>query len=170
MPGEYNQNGAITLKPKINLEVADDFNFGLSLKTDTKALQEIMPQFVYTGQMRAFSWMRADITRKVLMFGCDQNTKDYFRHSYEAIYGWDKDFKGIKDYPLVLRSGVAYELSDDTEISHSVTIGQNFASSMEIEHKFDKNWTVGASQSFDSEGLGKPQGPYHVGFSASYKL
>jgi hypothetical protein len=172
IPAEYNQKGAITLKPKINLEVADEVNIGVSLKTDTKALQEIWPQIVYrpTDNKNSFYWARADITRKFFMAGCDQKLADYVSHSFEAIFGWDKDFKGIQGQPVVLRGGVSYELSDQTELSASGNWSGDYEVGMEVEHKVDKNWTVSAAQQFSSENVGKPQGPYHIGFAASYKL
>ena len=104
----------------MNLEIANDFNVGFSAVFDQeKGLAELWPQFVYTGQVRSFSWMRADITRKLLMFGCDPYKKDYFRHSYEAIVDYTGERKEFMGYPVSFRSGVHYKLSDETELSTS---------------------------------------------------
>jgi len=40
---EYNQKSEITVKPRMNVEVADEFNVGVSAKWDTKTFQEIWP-------------------------------------------------------------------------------------------------------------------------------
>merc|ERR1712156_1351076 len=50
--------------------------------------------------------------------------------------------------------GVAYELSDQTELSASGSWGKDYEVGMEVEHKVDKNWTISASQSFSSERVG----------------
>ena len=160
------------MKPKINLEVADEFNLGVSLKSDTKAITENWPQFVYKPKdnKNSFYWARGDITRKLIMLGCDQKLQDYISHSFEAIASWGSDFKGIQGHPVRLRAGVSYELSDQTELSAAGNWGEHYDIGMDVEHKVDKNWTVTASQSFSSENLGSAQGPYHIGFTASYKL
>ncbi len=77
-------------------------------------MQEIMPQFVYKPKdcKDSFYWVRGDLTRKLLMAGCDQVLKEGIQHSFEGIYGYGKDFKGIKGQPVALRGGVEYELSD----------------------------------------------------------
>jgi len=169
---EYNQKGAITVKPKINIEVADEFNVGVSGKSDTKAMQEIWPQFVYKPKdcKDSFYWVRGDLTRKLLMAGCDQVLKEGIQHSFEGVYGWGKDFKGIKGQPVALRAGVEYELSDQTTVTASGNWDETYSVSQEVQHKIDNNWTVSASQSFDSSSLGGKTSPYHIGFTASYKL
>jgi len=169
---EYNEKGAIKVKPAINLEVADEFNVGVSLQSDTKAVQEIRPQLVYKPKdcKNSFYWARADLTRSWLMLGCDQKLKDTISHSFELLYGYGKDFKGLQGQPVVIRGGVNYELSDQTEVGAAASFGETYSVGMDVEHKVDKHWTVSASQSFDSERVGKPYGPYHIGFAASYKL
>ena len=156
------------------MEVANDFNFGFSAVYDqgSGTLKDLVPQFVYTGEIRNYSWMRADIDRKLLMFGCDPHKKDYFRHSYEAIVGYGPDYKGFMGKPISLRSGVYYKLSNETELSTQTYLGENYSLSWTFQHQLNKNLTVSATQSFDSEnakkaGLGNG---YHAGFSAQYKL
>eukprot|EP00354_Favella_ehrenbergii_P010587 CAMPEP_0170460906 /NCGR_PEP_ID=MMETSP0123-20130129/7047_1 /TAXON_ID=182087 /ORGANISM="Favella ehrenbergii, Strain Fehren 1" /LENGTH=238 /DNA_ID=CAMNT_0010725865 /DNA_START=40 /DNA_END=756 /DNA_ORIENTATION=+ len=94
---EYNEKGAITVKPAVNIEVADEINLGVSLKSDTKAVQEIWPQLVYKPKDNkdSFYWARVDMTRSWLMLGCDQKLREGISHSFEALYGYGKDFKGI---------------------------------------------------------------------------
>ena len=45
---------------------------------------------------------------------------------------------------------------------------------MSVEHKIDANWTVSATQSFDAGKAAAPKEsgarPYHLGFTATYKL
>ena len=98
------------IKPRINIEIANDFNLGFSAEFTPHKIIELWPQFVYTCQSSAISWIRGDLKRHTVRFGFDQNPKDYFRHSYEAILGYDGRFKdGITlTIPLAFRSGVRY--------------------------------------------------------------
>jgi len=171
IPAEYNQKQAVTVKPKINLEIADEFNVGVSAKWDTKTFLEIWPQIVYkpADSKNSFYWLRADLTRSFVSAGCDQQLKDGINHSFEAVYGW-KDFKGIQGHPVSLRGGVEYELSDQTSTTVSANWHSAYDISNEVTHKIDNHWTVSCTQSFDGDAVTKKQNPYHIGFAASYKL
>lgn len=169
---EYNKKGEITVKPKVNLEIADEINLGVSLKTDTKTMSETFPQLVYKpADRKGMYWARADMTRSLAMFGCDQQPKDNIRHSFEGVYGW-KGLDGIQGKcPFAVRAGLEYDLSDSTDMSLSWSWAKFWQYSAEITHKVDKNWTVSCTQSFDSGFKdAKKCSPYHIGFSASYKL
>lgn len=170
LSGDYNQKSEITVKPKINIAVNDEINAGVSMKSDTKTLQECFPQFVYNPKdCKGLYWLRGDVTRSLAMAGCDQKLADYINHSFEVVFGW-KDFKGIKDHPVALRAGFAYELSDQTTYNVQAEAGQSYSFSTEVEHQVDSHWTVSATQSFDASNVGSKVSPYHVGFSAAYKL
>ena len=147
--------------------MADEINLGVSLKTDSKfTMKEIWPQLVYKPKdnPKSFYWARADMTRALLMLGCDQKLQDYVSHSFEAVVGWGKQektetergniLKGIQGNPVMLRAGVAYELSDQTELSASGSWSEDYEVGMKVEHKVDKNWTISASQSFSSGRVG----------------
>jgi len=71
--------------------------------------------------------------------------------------------------PVGLLGGVEYELSDKTSLSASGIWAGDYEVESEVEHKVDNNWTVSAKQSFSSEPV-TGISPYHIGFSASYKL
>ena len=135
-------------------------------------MQEIWPQLVYKPKdcKDSFYWVRADLTRKWLMAGCDQVLKEGIQHSFEAVYGWDKGFQGISGQPFALRGGVEYELSDQTSVQASGDWGASYSVSNEVTHKVDRNWTVSCTQSFDADNLNGKCSPYHIGFAASYKL
>ena len=156
----------------MNVEIADEFNIGVSAKSDTKAFQEIWPQLVYKPKdcKDSFYWARADLTRKLLMAGCYQVLKEGIQHSFEAIYGYGKDFKGIKGQPVGLRAGVEYELSDQTTVTAAGEMNDSYNLVQEVTHKIDNNWTVSCTQSFDASDLDGKSSPYHIGFAASYKL
>ena len=168
---DYNNKSEINVEPKINLEVSDEFNLGVSAKWDTKAFKEIWPQIVYRPSDCKGSqyWFRADLTRKLAMAGCDQQLKDGINHSFEAVFGYG-GFKGIQGHPVALRGGVEYELSDQTTVTASGSWDESYTVSQDVEHKIDSHWTVTASQSFDASNLGSKVSPYHIGFAASYKL
>ena len=171
MSAEYNQKGAVTVKPNVNVEVSDEFNIGVNAKMAGSEIKEMWPQLVYkpSDNKNAFYWARLDMTRKFLRAGCDQVLKEGINHSFEVVYGWGADFKGIMDYPVALLSGYEYELSDKTSLNASAAWKGAYTIDSSIEHKVDSNWTVGATQSYDS-GAATGQSPYHIGFSASYKL
>lgn len=169
---EYNQKEEITVKPKLNVEVADEFNAGVAAVWDLKTFSEVWPQIVYKPKdcaNNSLYWLRADLTRSLAMAGCDQQIKDNIHHSFEAIYGW-KDFKGIQGHPLALRAGVEYDLSDQTSLGATGSWDSTWRVQQEVEHKVDSHWTVSATQTFDGSSIGSKQSPYHVGFAAAYKL
>ena len=170
MSAEYNQKGAVTVKPNINIEVSDEFNLGVNAKMAGSEIKEMWPQLVYkpSDNKNAFYWARMDMTRKLLRAGCDQVLKDGINHSFEAVYGWG-DFKGIMDKPVALLSGFEYELSDKTTLSTSGSWQGDYDLESTVEHKVDSNWTVSATQTFNS-GAAAGRSPYHIGFSAAYKL
>ena len=118
MSAEYNQKGAVTVKPNINIEVSDEFNLGVNAKMAGSEIKEMWPQLVYkpSDNKNSFYWARLDMTRKLLRAGCDQVLKEGINHSFEAVYGWG-DFKGIMDKPVALLSGFEYELSDKTALN-----------------------------------------------------
>lgn len=116
----------------------------------------------------AFYWARLDLTRSLFRAGCDQQLKDGINHSFEFVYGW-KDLQGIMGKPVALLGGVEYELSDKTTLAASGIWEGDYEVESEVEHKVDNNWTVSAKQSFSSSAA-TGVSPYHIGFSASYKL
>jgi len=98
---EYNEKKAITAKPSLNIEISDEFNVGVSVKTDLAKAQEIRPQFVWKPAGKdSFYWARADMTRSWFMVGCDQKLNENINHSFELLYGAGKDFKGFYGQPV----------------------------------------------------------------------
>ena len=79
--------------------------------------------------------------------------------------------------PASIHSGLEYELSDKTSLSFGSKHAGDHECDMEVTHQIDGNWTVSASQSFDSGKAAKFAArkecgarPYHLGFTATYKL
>ena len=68
MSAEYNQKGAVTVKPNINIEVSDEFNLGVNAKMAGSEIKEMWPQMVYkpSDNKNSFYWARADLTRSEL--------------------------------------------------------------------------------------------------------
>ena len=159
------------MKPKINLEISKDLQFSLSTKANTKALQEIWPSVTFRmmGDPNSFSFVRGDVTRKLFRAGCHTKTGD-LTQTYEWVYGWGSDFKAFQGYPVYFRSGWHYKMSDSTWLNAQGIADSAYFLRTTVSHKWDKNWTISATQEFDSSSLGKPIGPYHVGFAASYRL
>merc|ERR1712156_760138 len=97
---EYNQKSEIMVKPRVNVEVADEFNVGVSAKWDTKTFKEVWPQLVYKPKGdNGIYWGRLDMMRSLFMTGCDQQLKDGINHSFELVYGWGKDWTLNQEVP-----------------------------------------------------------------------
>lgn len=105
------------------------------MKHDTKAMVEIWPQLVYkpVDHKGHFYWARADVTRSLAMFGCDQQPKDNIKHSFEAVYGW-KGLAGIMGHPVSLRTGLEYDLSDSTGMKMSANWANTWQAGLEVTH------------------------------------
>ena len=135
-------------------------------------MKECWPQVVYAPKEDKDKryWFRADVTRKVAAAGCDQSIRDGIQHSFEARYTHEST-DGVKGTPVSIHSGLEYDLSDKTSLSFASNHAADHDCEMEVTHKIDGNWTVSASQSFDcSKVAGKEARPYHLGFTAAYKL
>lgn len=116
------------------------------------------------------AWLRADVKEKVAMLGGQKKLFDNLKVSSELLFGWGDAFKGMYGKPVQYRGSVEYEMGDSTELKAGMAFGESYSIRSELEHKYNRNWTVSATQAFDSADLGSKQGPYHVGFGASYKL
>ena len=67
--------------------------------------------------------------------------------------------------PVVIKNGGEYEMSENTNLSWNLNMGQHIDYNQEVSHKLDKNWTVGMVQQLNGETKA-----YDVGFKAEYKL
>lgn len=56
-------------------------------------------------------------------------------------------------------------MSENTNLSWNLNMGQHIDYNQEVSHKLDKNWTVGMVQQLNGETKA-----YDVGFKAEYKL
>jgi hypothetical protein len=166
---EHESTGAQKLKPKINFELQEEINVGLSGEHDTKDLQKGLFQVVYSPKDQGRFWMRGNVKSQEFGAGCDNKVNDNIEHSFEATYNWG-GAEGIKGTNFGLRGGVDYSLSDQTSLTAAASWGKDVNVNQTVEHKCDKNWTVSATQSFDQELVGTKQGAYHIGFAATYKL
>ena len=155
--------------PKVNIELQDEINVGISAEHDTKDLKKGLFQAVYAPKDSGLFWMRANVMEKEFGAGCDNKVSDTIRHSWEGVYNWG-GAEGIQGTNFAIRGGVDYELSDATSLQAAVSVSKDVNVNQTVEHQCDKNWTVSATQSFDQELVGTKQGAYHIGFAATYKL
>ena len=161
--------------PVLNLNISDEFNLGAAVKLNKTEMKECWPQFVYQPKDKPDTsyWFRGDLTRKMIMGGCDQNLREGIQHSFEGRYTHEST-DGFMGTPVSLHSGVEYELSDKTSLSFASNHAATHDCEMGVEHKIDANWTVSATQTFDAgkAANSKTSGarPYHLGFTATYKL
>ena len=135
-------------------------------------MKEIMPQIIYRimGDANSFSFARADYKRMEVMLGCDVKEGN-FSHSHQLTLSKDEKFKGFMGYPVSGAGGIDYNLTDATTLKATGKLAKDISGRVELAHKYDQNWTLSATQTFDSANLdGSKGGPYHIGFAASYKL
>ena len=157
------------------MNFSDEFNLGAGFELKKTEMAECWPQFVYQPKDKPNTsyWLRGDLTRKMVMGGCDQNVRDGIQHSFEARYKHEST-EGLGGTPVSIHSGLEYELSDKTSLSFASNHAGTHDCEMGVEHKIDANWTVSASQTFDAgkAANSKTSGarPYHLGFTATYKL
>jgi hypothetical protein len=170
LTAEYDSTGATLVKPKINFLLSEEVFFGVAGEHDTKDLKKGIMQCVYAPKGRdGRYWVRGDLLNTLLSTGCDNKLSDTISHTFEGVYNWSGK-AGILGYPLSLRGGVDYDLSDRTNTNISASWGSDVNVNQQVSHQCNANWTVTATQTFDQELLGTAQGAYHVGFGVTYKL
>jgi hypothetical protein len=157
----------VTLTPKLNINY-QDFHVGVAACRVNDAITKTYGQFVVMDKDNQY-WARADHLGKTAGFGCTIDEKNR-THSHELVYSWDKDFKGLKDFPVEIHQGGEYECSENTNLGWNMKLGANFSYAHEVSHKVDKNWTIGMTQQFDNSRKGTKLPMYDVGFNATYKL
>lgn len=170
---EYNQVGLIVAKPKLNVEISDEINLGASIVWDSKvAVKETWGQLVYKPKGEPMWYFgRFDKNRSQVSAGVNGDCDECgLQGSAEAVYCFAKDFKGFKGQPVMLRGGYTKKFNDKTSGNGNVLAGSSYKFQNSISHKYDSNWTVSVTQSFDAEKVGTKTTPYHVGFAAAYKL
>ena len=166
------QKGEYSVKPNVNIEIADEYNVGCAIESDMKEITAIRPQLVWKPTWTGLAWLRADVLSKVVMSGCTQKYFGNLKVSSEGIYGWGDKFVGIKNWPVQFRGGMECELSDDIDFNTTYSFTDTYKLSVQLKHKVNKNWTIEALQSYDSANADvTSRGPWsHIGFAASYKL
>jgi len=102
--------------------------------------------------------------------GCTQKIKDHIKHAFEVSYDMADGAKGFQGYPVTLKGGVEYDLSESTEIEASASASDHYEVNFQQEHELDRHWEVEAHQHFDSSKIGTKQGPYALGFKVQYRL
>lgn len=169
---EHNQKKEWLVKSKTNVHYEDQYSVGAHVEHDTKDFTKQRVQVVCSPKdSDSTYWIRADAKREFVGTGCDQKIKEGIRHSWEGLYSWTDGFKGVGGQPIKLLGGVHYDLSDQSCLSASGEVGENYMVKSGATHKVDKNWTFGVNQRFDSAKLAvSGTNPYDIGFSMTYKL
>lgn len=158
----------------MSVNLQEDIDVGVGCEHDTKELKKGLFQCVYTLSSSKY-WMRADMMNQLFSAGCDQSLNDNVRHSFEAVYNTAKTeagepAKGFMGQAGFVRFGVEYDLSDATTLEGSGKLSDQIEFEQTVTHQCNSNWTVSATQGFDSGRLGTTQGAYSLGFGVTYKL
>jgi len=76
---------------------------------------------------------------------------------------------GFMEHPLSFVFGCKHVFSDKTTMNCSAELKQRVHAQAKFTHKLDKNWTVAAHQSFNTNS-DKSKHPYQLGFDVNYTL
>jgi len=134
----------LTLRPKINAEVSEEINVGVSAEHDGSGFTQTLLQAVYARKTGGLLWMRGDLMKKMFSGGCDNKLNDSTKHSFEAV-GHLGEGKGIAGTPLEIRSGVEYDLSDKVELKCRGRFAENIELGQTTEWEVTDNWKLEAT-------------------------
>jgi len=157
----------VTLVGKLNLNYKD-FHLGVAGERKGADVSKLYAQFVVADKDKLY-WARTDVKDETVGVGCsiDQENRS---HSHEIVYDRKKDAKGFKDFPVEIRNGSEYKLSDATSVGFSSKLGEHLSFEVETSHKVDKNWTVSVIQNYDHSRKGSKLPLYDFSVHFEYKL
>lgn len=164
---EYNQKKETTSTAKLSVSY-DQWHAGVAGQMKGDKIEKKHAQVCYNDKNAQY-FARSDLAAQTAGMGCSIE-HDSFTHSYEAVYDWTKDAKGIKGTPVSIIGGGDYDLSKQTGLSYNWFIGETWNYSQSVAHKMTDNWSVSANQAFDAGRLNGKQPAYDLGFSLTYKL
>ena len=164
---EYNQKKETTSTAKLSVSY-DQWHAGVAGQMKGDKIEKKHAQVCYNDKNAQY-FARSDLAAQTAGMGCSIE-HDSFTHSYEAVYDWTKDAKGIKGTPVSIIGGGDYDLSKQTGLSYNWFIGETWNYNQPVAHKMTDNWSVSANQAFDAGRLNGKQPAYDLGFSLTYKL
>lgn len=167
---EHNNKKEWTFKPKLNVQVQDEFHVGVSAEHDTKDFTKLFGQAVYNMNNRGLYWFRLDSKQNWLAAGCHHTHHGKISHTWEAQYNYADGAQGFQGYPVEFRFGAGYKLSDSSNLSTTLKAGKNVEAHQRVQHKIDEHYTAAVHQHFDSARLGSKRAAYDLGFELGYKL
>lgn len=133
---------------KQNFDLNNEYQFGVHVDHDGKDFMQQYAQAVFQQNGNNF-WARVSAKENWVGSGCDVQVKDGIRHSFEGIFSWAKDYKGIQGNPVGLRGGVNYALGD-CELHASASWDSNMTVAYDVSAQLTKNWNVSVKQFWDS--------------------
>lgn len=166
---EHNSKKEWVFKPKLNLQVQDEINLGVSAEHDSKDFTKQFFQAVYQPKEGGDYFFRLDNKLQWLGLGCHHFHQNKIHHSYEAVYHYKEGAKGFQGQPLTVRGGFHYKLNESSTLQSTLVAGENWEAHQEVTHKIDEHWNVAAHQHFDSGKLAT-KNAYDLGFKLGYKL
>jgi len=73
-------------------------------------------------------------------------------------------------HPVWFNCGYDAKLDDRTEVNVSGTWSKDQIMHMSVNHKVDKNWSVGMHQHYYGSRLSDKKAPVDIGFNLNYKM
>jgi len=161
-----------TVKCSKNVTVSEDVSVGGYMEHDTAKFKKQIFHTVYTPKDGGKFWFRGNMMTKTYMAGCWNQINENIDHSWEVAYNTTDGAENSlwHGQPVALRGGVAYNLSGKTDLEAAASWDSNITVSQTVTHQCDKNWTVKATQDFDSSKIGTEQTGYNLHFGVTYKL
>ena len=132
-------------------------HLGASCVWDSKvSMKDVWGQLVYKPQGEdMWYWARFDKMHSMVMAGVNGDCKDCgLSASAEAAYCFALGMKGFYNQPVLLRGGYNKKFNDRTNASGTVKVGESYSIENTLSHKYDSNWTLSVTQSFDAEKVG----------------
>jgi len=135
-------------------------------------------QLSYACSEDVFSWMRADWKNageegaSKFSMGSSYEAKKYTL-SGELFFGpknGEEAQEGIKGHPVWFNYGIDVNFDDKTDAVWSGTFSKDNFMHLAVNHKVDKNWSVGMHQHYYGSRLSEKRSPVDIGFNLSYKM
>ena len=165
LEGKHDKTWTAILKANFNY---DNWHAGMAAEiVDGKATKKHGQIVMNDKDAQYFG--RVNEIEKTAGLGCSIEYAE-FTHSYEGVFGWEKDFKGFMDSPVSIVGGGEYELSKATTLGYTWTAAEHISYNQSVSHKLENNWTVSVNQAYDGKRLGTKQPAYDIGFGVTYKL
>jgi len=120
---EYNQKKEVLYKQGLNIAHEGKHHLGFYFEHDTKDFKRLWAQLGFTPEGDHSGFLRADLQKHLVSLGhIRKDTKDSC-HAVEVTFNAAEGAKGLLGYPVEIKTGDEYKLSDSTHFKTSLRAG-----------------------------------------------